>query len=328
VALRAELDALPIQEDNPDLSYASAQPGRMHACGHDGHMTCLVGAVLVLSRIADQLPGKVKFIFQPAEEHGGGGGKLVEAGVLDNPRVAAAFALHGWPGVSLGQVVVGQGPVLAASTPFEVNLTGRGSHAAYPHLGNDVVLTSAHVVTALQAVSSRWNPVDPVVVSVCHISAGQAYNVLPEQCQMRGTIRALRQDSHDSVVARVRRIVEATAAAHGCTARIEFLPGYPALVNDPTCAKLVAGVAVDVLGTGAVFTDLPPGMGAEDFAFYSARVPTAWYRLGVSEPGGSGSPSLHSPRYNFPDQAIDLGVRLHCEIAHRFLSDPPMWCCG
>ncbi|MHC4610154.1 MAG: M20 metallopeptidase family protein [Planctomycetota bacterium] len=329
IALRADMDALPLAEDNPDLPYASTQPGKMHACGHDGHTTCLVGAATVLAGVADELPGKVKFIFQPAEESGGGGHRLVEReSVLDNPRVDAAFALHGWPQAKLGQIVVGQGPVLAAATAFEVTVRGQGAHAAYPHTGNDVVLTSAHIITALQSIASRWNPVDPVLVSVCHLDAGHAFNVLPELCRMKGTIRGLRQGSHDAVVERVRHIVETTAATYGCSAAVELDLGYPALVNDPTCAGLVAEVARDSFGAEAVITDPPPGMGGEDFSFYARCVPATWYRIGVWHPDVPSCPALHSPQYNFADEAVDVGVRMHCEIARRFLNDPPKWHCG
>ncbi|HUU82935.1 MAG TPA: M20 family metallopeptidase [Phycisphaerae bacterium] len=329
IALRAELDALPLQEQNSKLPYASGQPGRMHACGHDGHMTCLVGAAMVLSAVADQLPGKVKFIFQPAEEMGGGGARLVEEeGVLDEPKVDAAFALHGWPDVEFGKVLVGKGPILAAATPFEITVRGTGAHAAYPHTGSDVVLASAYIITALQSIASRWDPMDPVLVSVCHLDAGHTWNVLPETCRMKGTVRGLRQASHDAVIERVRRVVESTAEVHGCSASVEFQFGYPSLVNDPTCADMVTEVAAKLLGPDAVLPGPAPSLGGEDFAFFARRVPAALYRLGVSRPDAPVSPALHSPQYDFPDDAIAIGVRLHCEIAYRFLSDPPVWRCG
>ncbi|MCP4246709.1 MAG: amidohydrolase, partial [bacterium] len=275
VALRADMDALPLQEQNEQLPYASTVPGQMHACGHDGHTTCLIGAAMVLSRLADELPGKVKFIFQPAEENGGGGDKLVEElGVLDNPTVAAAFALHGWPAVKVGQVMVGAGPVLAAATAFDVTIRGQGAHAAYPHTGADVVLASAEIVSAVQAIASRWDPVDPVLISICQMQAGHTYNVLPDECRMKGTVRGLRQGSHDGVLQRLREVVQGTAGLHGSTAELDLVPGYPALVNDPTCADLVTQVATELFGADAVDEAPAPGMGAEDFSFFARRVPS------------------------------------------------------
>ncbi|MFQ5489081.1 MAG: M20 family metallopeptidase [Phycisphaerae bacterium] len=322
VALRADMDALPLQEENPYLPYASTCPGKMHACGHDGHTTCLVGAVKVLSRFAEELPGTVKCIFQPAEESGAGGQKLVEdEGVLSDPTVDAAFALHGWPQADVGQVIVGTGPVLAAAAEFDVTLRGTGAHAAYPHTGNDLVVAAAQMVTALQTVSSRWDPVDPVVVSICHLAAGHTYNVLPDTCRLKGTVRALNQDSHAKVLDRVRQVMTHVAGAFECQAQLEVHPGYPALENDATCADLVARVATDLLGTDAVTTDPPSGMGGEDFAFFARQVPAAWYRIGVCPTDQPSYPALHSPQFDFADQAIEVGVQMHCRIAQRFLTE-------
>ncbi len=329
LALRADMDALPLTEDNAELPYASQQTGKMHACGHDGHMACVIGAATVLSRIADELSGKVKFVFQPAEEGGAGGRRLVEEeGVLDNPRVEAAFALHGWPDAPVGQAVVGQGPVMAAATAFEVTIRGTGAHAAFPHQGTDVVLAAAHAVTALQSISSRWDPLDPVVVSICQVEAGHTHNVLPESCRMQGTTRALRQATHEQVNERVRRIIETTAHMFGCRASVEFIAGYPALVNDPVCAELVARVAAELFGPDAVNTNPAPVMGAEDFAFFARQVPSAWFRIGLRDPNQPTCPALHSPQFDFADAAIPIGVRMLCEVAQRFFADPPLWRCG
>jgi amidohydrolase len=242
--------------------------------------------------------------------------------------VDAAFALHGWPELELGRVVVGCGPVMAAATAFEVTISGRGTHAAFPHTGNDVVLAGAHTITALQSIASRWDPVDPVLVSVCALDAGHTYNVLPDRCQLKGTVRGLRQAAHDRVLEKVQQISGATAEMFGCQAELEVISGYPTLVNDPTCAELVAQAAGEMLGADSVVTDPAPVMGAEDFAFYARQVPAAWLRIGVADPDGPACPALHSTKYNFDDRAIPIGVAMLCEIAHRFLSKPPTWRCG
>jgi amidohydrolase len=324
VALRADMDALPIQEDNPAIDYASQQPGKMHACGHDGHTTCLIGAARVLCAAASELPGKVKFIFQPAEESGGGGARMVDdEGVLEDPHVDAAFALHGWPSIPTGQVMVGSGPVLAGTLPFDMTIRGKGCHAAYPHFGNDAVVATAHVIAALQTVSSRWNPLDPILVSICHVNGGHTYNVLPDEVHLQGTVRALKPESHDAAVAKVRHIAAATAEAFGCT--VDFVPefSYPVLVNDPRCAELVASVARDILGAEAVNTRPDPGMGGEDFAFFARRCPSAWFRIGVWDAGMPASPALHTPNYNFSDRAIRYGVQILAETTRRYLTNPP-----
>ncbi|MHC4697114.1 MAG: M20 metallopeptidase family protein [Planctomycetota bacterium] len=321
VALRADLDALPIQEANT-LEYKSRHDGRMHACGHDGHITCLVGAARVLARFADQLPGKVKFIFQPAEEGGNGAKRMIDAGALADPTVDAAFAFHGWPGNELGSIQVGPGNLLAAMTAFEIELTGKGTHAAYPHLGTDLILTASHIVTQLQAIVSRFtDPVDPVVVSISAIHAGETHNVLPDRCRMLGTTRALQQETHDSAKESIKRLAESTARDFGVTANIAFVESYPALVNDAAAAKLVDAVARDVVGPDRMLPEPVPTMGAEDFAFYAQRVPSAMWFLGLTPRGCDDYPKLHRPDFDFRDEVIPIAVAMHCGIARRFLAE-------
>ncbi|MBX3394483.1 MAG: amidohydrolase [Phycisphaerae bacterium] len=319
IALRAELDALPIDEMT-GAAHTSKIPGKMHACGHDGHMACLVGAAMVLSEIADELPGKVKFIFQPAEESGGGGEKLCVAGVLDAPRVDAIFALHGWPYLDLGCVGVCHGPAMAATNPWHVTIHGQGAHAAYPHRGVDPILVAAHVVTAVQSIASRHvDPLDAVVVTVATIRAGTAGNIIPATAELGGTIRTLDAAVRQSAVERFKSLVEQTAAAFGARASVEVQWGYPALVNDEVACALVSEVASEVVGTSRVADRMRPSMGGEDFAYYAERVPAAFWRLGVRRGDPEGQPTLHQANYDFADEAIPLGVRMHCEIARRFL---------
>ncbi len=320
VALRSDMDALPIQEES-DFDYRSQIDGRMHACGHDGHMACLMGAARTLAQHAEALPGKVKFIFQPAEEGGAGGRKMVQEGALANPDVDAIFALHGWPDNRLGEIAVAPGATLAAATQIRIDITGLGGHAAYPHTGVDVVLAASHLITRLQAIVSRMtDPVDPAVVSICAVHAGEAFNVLPGACQLRGTVRALNQQTHDTVVEKLKAFVASSAADLGATAEMTIVESYPVLVNDVAATKLAAGAALEMLGAGNVDLDPPPSMGGEDFSFFAREVPAAFWRLGVCPASCEDYPKLHQPTYDFPDAAIAIGTELHCRIAESFLS--------
>lgn len=320
VALRAELDCLPIQEQS-DLPYKSNTPGKMHACGHDGHTSCLVGAARVLSRLADELPGKVKFVFQPAEEGGAGAREMYNAGVLENPKVDAIFALHGWPGLELGTIGVRGGPTLAATNPWRMTVHGVGAHAAYPHKGIDPILAASHIVVALQSIASRFvDPLESVVVTVAEFHAGTADNIIPPKVELVGTLRTLSPRVREKAIALIRQIATTTASAFGARADVTITDGYPALINNHEAAAFVESVARDVMGDGALAEEVTPSMGGEDFAYYAERIPAVFWRLGVRTGDSSAQPGLHHPTYNFPDAAIQYGIRMHCEIARRFLN--------
>ena len=315
LALRADMDALPIREET-GRPYASLTEGKMHACGHDGHTTCLVGAVRVLSQLADQLEGPVKFLFQPAEEGGAGGRLMCEEGVLDDPPVQAVFGLHGWPSLEVGQVGLCPGGFLASSDSFEIVVEGQGAHAAFPHQGVDPVLIAAHITTALQSVVSRTtDPLDSVVVTVAQIHAGTAFNIIPPSAEVKGTLRALDAATRQRSIETIERLVHSTAQAFGGRARVAFLDGYPALVNDSTALDFVKDAAAAVRADGQ---QVPPVMGGEDFAFYAQRVPAAFFALGLRGADQASYPSLHQPDFDFADAAIPLGVRMHVELAQRF----------
>lgn len=319
LALRADMDALPVTEES-DRPYASRRAGVAHVCGHDGHVACLVGAAQVLGELADELAGPVRFIFQPAEENGGGGRLMVEQGALDDPPVAAIYALHGWPGLPLGTVGIRGGAMMAATDALDVILHGRGTHAASPHLGIDPIVAAAHVVTALQSVVTRnLPPSEPAVVTIGRIAGGTIRNVIPDSVRLEGTLRTLSEPVREMARAAVRRVIEQTAAAFGARAEVTLTPGYPVLVNDAAATARVVRVATARLGAAAVRSDLPVSLGGEDFAYYLQRVPGALWRLGVSLPGGGAEIPLHSARFDFPDAAIPLGVGLHCALARDFL---------
>jgi amidohydrolase len=323
VALRAELDALPIHEQT-GLPYASQNPGRMHACGHDGHMASLLGTAMVLAERADELPGKVKFIFQPAEETDGGARVMCEEGVLADPVVDCVFAQHGWPTVSLGTIAVSAGPQLASTNPFQMWVRGKGGHGAYPHLGVDTIVASARIIETLQVIASReTDPMQPVVVSIGEIRGGAAPNVMPAEVYMQGTIRTLDAQVRQRTVERVRQLITQTAEMHGTSVELKIEHGYPVLMNHAGAARLVQCVAEDVVGTEAVQGDLPPSMGAEDFAYFAERVPAAMFRLGLQPAAAEQTyPGLHEPTFDFNDAALPIGIHIFCELVTRFLAEP------
>jgi amidohydrolase len=321
VALRADLDALPIQEDT-GKPYASTNPGYMHACGHDGHTSCLLGAARALSTVADQLPGCVKFVFQPAEEDGAGAEKMCEAGVLESPKVDAIFALHCSPEDPIHNVAINPGPNNAATNPFYITLKGRQAHGAYPHKSIDPIVAGAHLITALQTIASRnVNPMDTVVVTVGMIHGGTAINIIPETCELAGTIRTFNPDTRGKVVQRVREIAERIAETFNAEAEVNIINGYPVLINDDACTDFVARVSRDLLGDHRVRTDRAPGMGAEDFAYYAQQVPAAMFRLGMLPPDMDAWPALHTPWMDFNDDILPTGIELFSEIAYRYLHE-------
>ena len=310
------MDAL-LMEEVGDHSHRSTVPGKMHACGHDGHVTCLVGAARVLAQLGDELEGPVKFLFQPAEEGGAGGLKMCEEGVLQDPPVAAIFGLHGWPEQSQGQIGVRKGGMLASADRLQIKVRGSGAHAAYPHQGIDTVLVAAHIIVALQSIVARnTEPLDSVVVTVSQIHGGTADNIIPSEVQLSGTIRTLNSETRRLTFEHIHRVAADTARAFGATAEVLIDEGYPVLENDPAATDYVRHVVDSV--DGVVPTDIAPAMGAEDFAFYAQRVPAAFFTLGMRPKGQDTYPGLHQPNFDFHDDTIAFGVAMHVEIARRF----------
>ncbi|MCC6428033.1 MAG: amidohydrolase [Phycisphaerales bacterium] len=323
VGLRADMDALPIEEAT-GVPYSSCNRGIMHACGHDGHITILIGAARTLSRLAHR-PRPVTFVFQPAEEGGAGGELMCQEGALKgeagggvgNP-VGEMFGLHGWPTLQLGQVASRSGPLLASVDDFIVDVEGVGGHAAYPHLASDPVVAAAHIITAIQSIASRnVGPLESVVCSVCMLHAGTANNIIPASTRFQGTVRTLKPALRLLAKERFFAIAEATARAHGCTARINWHESYPVTHNDPQATGRFFDVARAALGPGRVINVEHATMGGEDFSYYGHHVPACFFFLGLRPENATTYPTLHQPDFDFNDDAIPAGVEMMCELAIR-----------
>jgi amidohydrolase len=312
VAIRGDIDALPIQEDT-GLPYASATPGVMHACGHDVHATWAVGAAELLAK--DPADGDVLVVLQPAEEIGAGALAILETGVLDG--VAAIVGGHVDRRFPVGQVVVDDGPLAASSDSFTIELRGAGAHAARPHESNDVVVALAALITAAQTiVSRRLNPAIPGVVTIAAVHAGDAANVIPDYGRVRGTIRAVDPVSRALMLGELRRIAEGVASAHGVQASLSVDEGTPPLINAAWPTSAVRDAAIVILGRENVVPLGTVNMAAEDFAYYAERIPACFIRVGAREPGGHPIPA-HSPRFYAAPESIFVGAAVLAEAARR-----------
>jgi amidohydrolase len=316
IGLRADMDALPLYEKN-EFPYRSRHDGRMHACGHDGHTTILLGAARYLAKTR-KFDGTVYFIFQPAEEGGGGGRVMVEEGLFERFPAEAVYGLHNTPRYPVGKFFTRPGPVMAAAASFDLQVTGRGAHAARPESGLDAVVAAAHIVTALQSVVSRTiSPFDTAVVSVTQIHGGDAYNIIPEDVQIRGNCRAYRTEVMDRIEATIRRVAENTAAAHGAVARLDFRRGYPPLVNHPRETEIACDAAARVVGESNVDRNGAPRMASEDFSYMLEARPGAFIFLGNGD--GEGSCDVHNPRYDFNDEILAVGASYFARLIEMSL---------
>jgi hippurate hydrolase len=308
VGLRADMDALPIEEQT-NLPYRSTVPGKMHACGHDGHTAMLLGAARYLTETRD-FDGTAILIFQPAEEGGGGGREMVKDGMMERFGVQEVYGLHNMPGLPIGSFAVRPGPMMAAADRFLITLEGRGGHAAKPNETIDPVVASAQIISALQTIASRnCDPLDSVVVSVTAVKAGEAYNVIPQTAELKGTVRTLSKDMRILAEKRLREIVTGVAGAMGCTAVIDYELGYPVTFNNAEKTSFVAKVAGSLVGSSNVDLAVPPTMGSEDFSFMLEERPGSYIFMGNGDSAG-----LHHPAYDFNDKAIPVGVSYWASI--------------
>ncbi|ATF89936.1 M20 aminoacylase family protein [Burkholderia gladioli] len=321
IVLRADLDALPIQEAN-DFAHASCAHGIMHACGHDGHTVMLLGAARAMKALP-QLPGTVHFVFQPGEEGGAGARKMIDDGLFEQCPTEAVFGMHNWPGLPAGHFGLRTGPIMAAGSRFRIKVTGKGAHAAQPHLGIDPIPLACSMVLQCQTIAARHkDPVDPAVISVCMFQAGTTDNVIPDTAELRGTIRTLSSALQQKLQTDVQLACAGLARAYGAQVDVEFFQYYPATVNAPAETALCEAVIRETFGEARLRRDVPPNMTSEDFGFMLEERPGAYVLIGNAR-AGAAAPALHHPKYDFNDDIISAGVRYWVALArHYFMHSP------
>jgi len=321
LALRADIDALPIKEMN-DVPYKSRNEGRMHACGHDAHTAIMLGVAkkLMESGLHEQIKGNVKFLFQPAEEGGGGGKKMIERGVLENPSVNWVIAGHMEPQLQVGNVGIHSDPGYASANKFRLVIRGKGGHGGRPHQAIDPIVAGAHFVTALQTVVGRnINPIEAAVITVGRFTAGDSSNIIPEHAELEGTIRAFSNSVREHAQQRIRQITEGMEKTFQIKCDLEIFKGYPAFRNDKEVSAFLLGTASDIFGADNVHS-LPPTTGAEDFAYFAQERPSAIIKMGCGNEVKGLDHSLHSPFFDIDEEVLMLGVDLFVEVVKRYLN--------
>lgn len=316
--VRADIDGLPVTELN-EVPYRSKVPGMMHACGHDGHVATALGAATVLAGRRDKLAGTIKFMFQPAEEGPGGALPMIEAGILDKPKVDASFAMHMWNDLPVGQIGARPGPVFASADEFTVKITGKGGHGAAPHQTIDPIVVAAHLTLALQTIVSRkTHPLKSAVVTVGQIHGGVRHNIISDTATLNGTCRALEKPVRAMIQKEIRAIAKGVAGAFGAKADVEWRDGYPPTVNDPKMTELVRAAAAEVVGESNVIAQ-EITMGAEDMSYVLERVPGCYWLLGSANAKKGLDYPHHSARFDFDEESLPIGVQVWTKIAERFL---------
>jgi len=325
VGLRADMDALPLQEHNT-FAHTSRHAGKMHACGHDGHTAMLLAAAQYLAETRE-FDGTVHLIFQPAEEGGAGAKRMIDDGLFERCPCDAVFGMHNWPGIPVGSFGLRAGPMMASSNEFEITVTGKGAHAAMPNLGVDSILIACQIAQGLQLLISREKkPIDTAVISITQIHAGDAFNVIPNEAVLRGTVRTFTIEVLDQIEAGMKRVAENIASAFNAQIKFEFHRNYPPTVNHPDETVFAASVMDGIVGADNVIRDREPTMGAEDFAFMLLERPGAYVFIGNGDGAhrdaghGLGPCMLHNPSYDFNDALIPLGATYWARLAQTWLA--------
>ena len=321
VAIRADMDALPIQELN-EVPYKSKHPGKMHACGHDAHVAAAIGAARILWELRDQINGNVKFIFQPAEEAPGGAEPMIAAGVLENPAVDAIIGGHVWGSLESGIIEVMSGPTMASSDIIRLKIIGKGGHAAQPHTTIDPIVIASEIVGALQKLVSRQtDPFESVVISICSFHAGDVFNVIPHSAYLEGAVRTLNNELRHELPHKIEKIIRGITEPYGATYELDYYLGYPVTVNDPGVTETVRKAAVSVLGADKVRVAARASMGGEDYAYFLNKVPGTYIRIGTRNPEKGICQEMHHPRFDIDEAVLELTRVVYAQAAFDLLAE-------